>query len=284
MILLRQRNYAAQDLAGATTANEISNIKSNRSMLAGLKRLGHRRNQRWLGRQEAKIAKMGLNDQETKVARQNILETYNKKNQKMQGNASKTLDVTNKLFENPVTGNFNQTTTKNTPTNIYQTNNTPKPNTQAMTTPAKNGITTGAKAGQFMRNNAGKLALGAVGQSGGGNFTVTQNKTSAAQQAVQAQQAHGVNENRVWADKNKYANLKKQGQAFNQGQKAGFQQGQQSVGFKQGAINTWNNMGTVGKIATGTALVGGALAIGTAFRKRREAERELEREKARNGR
>lgn len=61
-----------------------------------------------------------------------------------------------------------------------------------------------------------------------------------------------------------------------------------SVGIKQGAINTWNNMSTGQRIATGaiasTALVGGAALLARNRQKRKEAERELELERARNRR
>ena len=129
---------------------------------------------------------------------------------------------------------------------------------------------------QGSKDANGKLAQGVVGQSGGGNFTVTSNKTSSAQQAVQAQQAHAANTNRAWADKNKYANIKKQNQAFTKGQQSGFQQGQQSVGLKQGAMNTWNNMSTAGKIGVGAAAIGGTALIASSIinnkRKAKEAE------------
>lgn len=134
---------------------------------------------------------------------------------------------------------------------------------------------------QGSKDADGKLAQGVVGQSGGGNFTVTKNKASASAQAVQAQQAHAANENRVWADKNKYANIKKQNQAFNKGQQTGFQQGQQSVGLKQGALNTWNNMSTAGKVATGAAVAGTAALLIRNRQKRKEAEEQLARERNR---
>lgn len=40
---------------------------------------------------------------------------------------------------------------------------------------------------------------------------------------------------------------------------AGFRRGQNSVGIKQGAINTWNRMGKVGKAGT---IIGGTVAAG----------------------
>ena len=43
------------------------------------------------------------------------------------------------------------------------------------------------------------------------------------------------------------------------GYKAGFNAGKTSVGIKQGAINTWNRMGKVGKAGT---IAGGAVAAG----------------------
>lgn len=49
---------------------------------------------------------------------------------------------------------------------------------------------------------------------------------------------------------------------FSQGSAAGFAQGQKSVGFMQGAKNTWNNMGTAGKIGTAAAAAGGAYLLG----------------------
>ena len=48
------------------------------------------------------------------------------------------------------------------------------------------------------------------------------------------------------------------------GQAEGFKMGQNSVGIKQGAMNTWRNMGTFGKAATvagGVALIGGAAKL-----------------------
>lgn len=72
------------------------------------------------------------------------------------------------------------------------------------------------------------------------------------------------------------------------GQATGFQQGKNSVGIKQGAINTWNKMSTGQQIATGavagTALVGATALALRNRRKRKEAEEELELERARNRR
>jgi hypothetical protein len=137
---------------------------------------------------------------------------------------------------------------------------------------------------QGSKDANGKLAQGVVGQSGGGNFTVTSNKTSSAQQAVQAQQAHAANTNRAWADKNKYANIKKQNQAFTKGQQSGFQQGQQSVGLKQGAMNTWNNMSKGQKIgagvAAGAAAIGATAMIANSIKNKRKAKEAEERAKA----
>ena len=63
-----------------------------------------------------------------------------------------------------------------------------------------------------------------------------------------------------------------------------FQAGQNSVGLKQGAMNTWNNMSTAGKIGTGVAA--GALALGTtamvanSIKNKRKAKEAEERAKA----
>lgn len=65
-------------------------------------------------------------------------------------------------------------------------------------------------------------------------------------------------------------------------QEQGKQQGQKSTGIVQGALNTWNNMGTLGKVATGAALVGGTMMIANQIKRRKEAEEEARR--ARYGR
>ena len=81
-----------------------------------------------------------------------------------------------------------------------------------------------------------------------------------------------------------YNNEVKTGDIYDMGVK----KGQQSVGIKQGAINTWNGMSRNQQIATGaiagTALIGGAALIARNRKKRKEAERELELERARNRR
>lgn len=104
----------------------------------------------------------------------------------------------------------------------------------------------------------GKLAQGVTGVTDAGNFTVTQNKTSAAQQAVQSQQAHMANDNRWWADKNKQANLRKQEQAFKKGQKSVLQGNNVQKGVDLYNRFRWNNMGTFGK----AAVIGGGALLG----------------------
>ena len=60
-----------------------------------------------------------------------------------------------------------------------------------------------------------------------------------------------------------------------------FQQGQQSVGLKQGAMNTWNNMSTTGKVATGAAALGTtALIAGSIIKNKRKAKEAEEKAKA----
>lgn len=58
----------------------------------------------------------------------------------------------------------------------------------------------------------------------------------------------------------RYDNPIKKGDIYNMG----FKKGQNSVGLRQGAMNTWRNMGTFGKAATvagGVALLGGAAKL-----------------------
>ncbi len=130
-------------------------------------------------------------------------------------------------------------------------------------------------------------STGVQGETSGGLFTVKNtNKKSAGYAAEQAQQAHLNNANRVWADKNKAANLRKQQQAFDKGQKTGFKQGQGSVGIWQGAQNTWKGMNNTQKgLAIGgaaAATIGTGMLIARNRKKRKDAERELELERARN--
>lgn len=81
-----------------------------------------------------------------------------------------------------------------------------------------------------------------------------------------------------------YNNKIKNGDIYDMGVK----KGQQSAGIKQGAINTWNGMGRNQQIATGA--IAGAAVLGTGMmiarnrKKRKEAERGLELERARNRR
>lgn len=117
---------------------------------------------------------------------------------------------------------------------------------------------------------------GAVGKSGGGGFALTdpnKPKLSGMASGIKANQQAASNPN----NKSNLANS-----AYNSGKISGFKQGQQSVGLKQGAINTWNNMGTVGKVATGAALVGGAALLMRNRQKRKEAEQQLAAERAKN--
>lgn len=54
--------------------------------------------------------------------------------------------------------------------------------------------------------------------------------------------------------------------------KQAFQMGQKSVGIRQGAINTWNRMGTMGKAGTiaGGAVAAGLMAKGLFGRKKKD--------------
>ena len=121
-------------------------------------------------------------------------------------------------------------------------------------------------------------STGVVGKSGGGGFAL-----SDPNKVRQSGMAAGIAANQQAASNpNNKSNM--MNSAYSSGKTLGFQQGQKSVGIRQGAINTWNNMGTFGKIATGTALVGGAALLARNRQKRKEAERELELERARNRR
>jgi hypothetical protein len=81
-----------------------------------------------------------------------------------------------------------------------------------------------------------------------------------------------------------YDNKVKTGDIYDMGVK----KGKQSVGLKQGAINTWKGMNNTQKgLAIGTAAaatLGTGMMIARNRRKRKEAERELELERARNRR
>jgi hypothetical protein len=151
MIILRQKLYADQDYAGVTTYKQARNIKENRGMLAGMKRWGQQRNKRWLGKQQAKVAGLGLNEREAAVVNQNLLETYNKRNDRMQGRMERRLKTATTLATPGATiggqnsgGTYNKITTKNTPTATYKRTH-PKP--QQTTTP---NVGTGAQPQQTM--------------------------------------------------------------------------------------------------------------------------------------
>lgn len=104
-----------------------------------------------------------------------------------------------------------------------------------------------------------------LGKSGGGNFIIkdpSNIRNTGSYANVVAGQKSSENTSRDW--------IKKQ-------QQQSFNYGQQSVGIKQGAINTWKNMGTLSKVATGAALVGGTMMIANNIRRRKEAEEEARR-------
>ena len=57
-----------------------------------------------------------------------------------------------------------------------------------------------------------------------------------------------------------------------QASKNAFKRGQSSTGIGRGAMNTWNKMGTMGKIGTAAGLAGGAYLIGKGLFGRRKKE------------
>lgn len=108
------------------------------------------------------------------------------------------------------------------------------------------------------------------GTTQSGKPVTVDNRFASRDNSIKAQQAnYRVNQQ------------KKVQQAFNKGQ----QQGAQSVGIKQGALNTWNSLSRNQQIGVGVGA--GVVALGTTaliannIRKRKEAEEDLERERRR---
>lgn len=107
-------------------------------------------------------------------------------------------------------------------------------------TPAKN--LTAQKPAQLGGNGAPKILKGA--DAAFGNVTKQQNNIMNAQANRAAQRAK---------------NIANPGAAA---AKAGFARGQASVGIKQGAMNTWNRMGKMGKAGTVAGLAAGTYMLG----------------------
>ena len=196
MIILRQKQFSPQDYAGATTYKQVRNIKENRGLLAGMKAWGQKRNKKWLGKQQAKVATLGLNEKEAAVVNQNLLETYNKRNDRMQGRMERRLKTATTMATPGATiggqnsgGTYNKITTKNTPTAIYQINN-PKPQTTTAspaTTPVSQTLQATTTQPQIQQKQGigtmGKVAIGAgVAAAGYGAYRVIKAKKQKQQE------------------------------------------------------------------------------------------------------
>lgn len=113
-------------------------------------------------------------------------------------------------------------------------------------------------------NGGGKEKLGSFkdwykGKDTGLNAVNTGIKDKAAKDAAMRAA------NKANADGVKNAAMRARTSGYNAGMNAGMKQGAASVGIKQGALNSWNRMGTMGKVGTVGALAGGALLAGKAL-------------------
>lgn len=107
---------------------------------------------------------------------------------------------------------------------------------------------TGKSFKEYYRGGSPNTALvggSAVSQGASGSAIANANKNIATAQANRAAQ--------------RAKNIANPGAAA---ARAGFQRGQASVGIKQGAMNTWNRMGKMGKAGTVAAAVGGTYLLG----------------------
>lgn len=207
MIIIRQKFFAAQDYAGVKTAFGAKWLNLKRNFEAGQLKRQQSRHKRQLGREMGRLDKITdptgankgmLNEKTANVVKQNMLQRYNEKNDRSRNNVL----------------SLGTTTTKNNPTTTYIENNPPKPAatqpkaiaapsnpvisppraTTTPTTPAQKGagagVKAGAKFGQFMKNNGGKMALGAAAV-GTGAYLLYKRNQKKKEEEQKAQQASG---------------------------------------------------------------------------------------------